>query len=259
MKVTAIVTPTLFAGDNLLGVIRTVLPRIPEKSILVVTSKVVALWENAVVPVPRNRAQKQALIKSECELYTEPTQSKYNVSLTIRDGMIGVDAGIDESNVSEGFVLLPADAFESAKKIWQFVREQYSVEEVGVIVTDSVSLPLKWGVVGRSIGHCGFEAVTSKIGEKDLFGREMTMTKIAVAEALASTAVFAMGEVAESTPLALVEEVPHILFQKQPPSAAELQGLYIDPQDDVYAPMLTKAPWKQGERNATHAKYKKNN
>lgn len=249
MKVTAIKTPTLYAGDNLLGVIATSLESLPEKSVLVVTSKVVALWENAVVDVPRNRKEKQALIKKESELYTDPSSSKYDISLTIRGGVIGVDAGIDESNVSEGFVLLPADAYESARKIWQFLREQYGVAEVGVVISDSMSLPLKWGVLGRCLGHCGFGAVKSRIGETDLFDRKMTMTKVAVAEALASAAVFEMGEVAESTPLCLIEDIPHIEFSSTPLSEEEKAALYIEPVDDVYAPMLTKAPWKKGERS----------
>lgn len=249
MKVTALRTPTLFAGDNLLGVIKTSVASLPERSVLVVTSKVVALWENAIAPTPRNRAEKHELIKKESEFYTEPTSSKYNLSLTIRGGAIGVDAGIDESNVSEGFVLLPSDPYESAKNIWQFIRAEYALSEVGVIITDSISLPLKWGVVGRSIGHCGFEAVASRIGEEDLFGRKMTMTKIAVAEALASAAVFTMGEVAESTPLCLIEDIPHITFLDTPPSKETQAELYIAPEDDVFAPMLTKAPWKKGERS----------
>lgn len=249
MKVTAIKTPTLYASDNLLGVIATSIDSLPEKSVLVVTSKVVALWENAVVAAPRNRKEKQALIKKECDRYTDPSSSKYDISLTIRGGVIGVDAGIDESNVAEGFVLLPKDAYASAEKIWQFLREQYQLEEVGVVISDSMSLPLKWGVLGRCIGHCGFNAVKSRIGETDLFNREMTMTKVAVAEALASAAVFEMGEVAESTPLCLIQDIPHIEFSDAPLSDEEKAALYIEPEDDVYAPMLTKAPWKKGERS----------
>ena len=254
MKVSAIKTPTLYAGDNLLGIIKTSVDSIPEKSVLVVTSKVVALWENAVVDALRRKENKSALVKAECERYTDPTSSQYELALSIRDGVIGVNAGIDESNVAEGYVLLPKDSYKSAKKIWNFIREEYGVKDVGVIITDSVSMPLKWGVLGRSIGHCGFEAVKSRIGEKDLFGREMQMCTVAVAEALASAAVFAMGEVDESTPLALVTDIPHISFKQEPPTDEEIASIFIEPEDDVFAPILMKAPWKQGERQARDAK-----
>ena len=248
MKVTAIKTPTLYAGDNLLGVLATSIDTIPEKSVLVVTSKVVALWENAVVDIPRTKENKLALVRAESERYTDPDSSQYELSLSIRDGVIGVNAGIDESNVEEGFVLLPKDSYQSAKNIWQFVRDEYGGKDVGVIITDSVSMPLKWGVLGRCIGHCGFDAVKSRIGESDLFGREMMLCTVAVAEALASAAVFEMGEVAESTPLALVTDIPHITFKDSPPTAEEIASIFIAPEDDVFAPMITKALWKKGER-----------
>lgn len=254
MKVTAIKTPTLYAGDNLLGIIKTSIDSVPEKSVVVVTSKVVALWENNVVDAPRSRKEKQTLIAAQCEQYTDPTSSQYDISLTIRDGCLGIDAGIDESNVAEGFVLLPEDAYESAQNIWQFIRKEYAVSEVGVVITDSMSLPLKWGVLGRCIGHCGFEAVQNRIGETDLFNRKMIMTKVATAEALASAAVFEMGEVDESTPLALITDISHITFVNHPPTNAEIQALHIHPEDDAYAPMITSAPWKQGERVARYAK-----
>ena len=83
--------------------------------------------------------------------------------LTVRDDVLGVNAGIDESNVAEGFVLLPENSYQSAAHIWQFLRKQYGLREVGVIITDSVSMPLRWGVVGRSLGHCGFKAIKEQL------------------------------------------------------------------------------------------------
>ena len=255
MKLTAVQTPTLSAGDDLLQVIAAAVPELPEQSVLVVTSKVVALWENATSVAVRSPEEKQRLINQESEWYTLPTSSNYAVSLTIRDGNLGVNAGIDESNVAEGFVLLPQDAYASAKRIWEFLRSHYGVAQVGVITTDSVSLPLKWGVVGRCIGHCGFKALKSRVGEEDLFKRKITMTQMAIAEGLASAAVFAMGEVAESTPLCLIESISHIEFQDRPPTTAEIAALRIDPADDVYAPLITTAPWKKGGRTS-HANKK---
>ena len=250
MKITAIRTPLITAHDNLLGIIATCVPRVPERSILVVTSKVVALWEGAVAPAPRTVAEKHALVAQESDFYIDPGSSQYGLSLTIRDSNLGVNAGIDESNVAEGFVLLPENAYDSAKNIWRFIREEYQVKEVGVIISDSMSLPLKWGVIGRSLGHCGFEGLRNEIGSKDLFGRTMQMTTVAVAEAVAAAAVFQMGEVAESTPLCLVEDVSTVAFQDRPPTKDELAALTIDRKDDVFAPLLATASWRKGGRSA---------
>ena len=250
MHVTAIKTPRLFVNDNLLGVISTTIPQsaLSERSVLVVTSKVVALWEGAVAEIPRTKEEKHKLIHSESQLYTKPTSSKYDLMLTVRDDVLGVNAGIDESNVAEGFVLLPENSYQSAAHIWQFLRKQYGLREVGVIITDSVSMPLRWGVVGRSLGHCGFKAIKSRIGEKDLFDREITMTQMAVSQALATAAVFEMGEVAESTPLCILTEIPHIEFQDAPPSKEEIDTYKIALEDDVYAPLLMNARWQKGQK-----------
>lgn len=252
MHVTPLKTPIITAGDDLLAHIAAALAQLQERSVLVVTSKVVALWERAVVENTSLPEQKAVLVRQQSEWYTEPTSSRYGVQLTIRDQMLGVNAGIDESNVASGFVLLPHDPFASATRIWQFLRKQYSLDEVGVIISDSMSLPLTWGVIGRSIAHCGFMALTNRIGEADLFGRPLKMTQMAVAQGLAAAAVVQMGEAAEATPLCLLEDIKHIQFTDHPPTDQERAALAIATADDVYAPLLLNAPWKPGERKKAH-------
>lgn len=246
MLVRAITTPRLTKGCDLFEVIRTALPSLEERSILVVTSKVVSLWENAVVDEPRDRAEKEAIIFSQAQQYTAPSVSKFSTILTISGNMLSVNAGVDESNVESGFLLLPQNPYASAQKIWHFLREHYNLKEIGVVITDSVSMPLLWGVVGRAIAYCGFEPLFNRIGEKDLYGREIKMTQMAISQGIAAAAVLEMGEVAESTPLCVVSDVKAITFRDQPPTQAEIDASVIDINDDVFAPLLKNAPWQKG-------------
>ena len=108
-----------------------------------------------------------------------------------------------------------------------------------------MSFPLKWGTIGTCLSHCGFATVNNMIGEKDLFGREMQMTQVNVAEALAVAAVLEMGEVAEAQPLCLITDATMTKFETEPPTPSEIRKLSIDIEDDMYAPLLTAVNWKR--------------
>lgn len=245
MKTTTLKTPLVHPYDDLLQVIANSIEKIPEKSVLAVTSKIVALSEGRVVAkTSDDKSEKHELVKKEAQYYSDPSLSKYDVILTIRDNILAVNAGVDESNVKDAYVLLPKNPFASARKIWQFLRDHYQVKEVGVVITDSISMPLKWGVVGRALAHCGFKALKNRIGDKDLFGRELKMTQMNIAEGVAATAVLEMGEGAESTPLCLIEEIGQIEFQERPPTEQELKDLRIQLEDDVYQPLLSAIDWQ---------------
>lgn len=244
MRVQALSTPTIHTGDTFWSILSDALPALPEKSVLVVTSKVLSLCEGNV----RSLAEweKHALVAEEAEWYTDPHSSKYDLMLTIKHNQLCVNAGIDESNADGQYVLWPQDPQRWANEIWLWLRQEFGVQEVGVLITDSKTTPFHWGVTGTALAHCGFSALASKIDRSDLFGRPLKMTQVNVAQALAAVGVFEMGEADESTPLALVEDIRDITFQLQPPSEEELRHLTIDIKDDVYAPVLLSADWKKG-------------
>jgi len=249
--VTPIKTEVVKPGDNLEDFLLASIKSLPEKSILVVTSKIVALCENRVVKKKLgNRWEKQNLVKREADFYLDPKASQYDLMLTIKDGTLAVNAGVDESNVDQAhYVLLPADSFASAQKIWQFCRQQFKVKELGVIISDSKTFPLKWGVIGTALAFCGFKGLKSQIGQPDIFGREMKMTQINVAEALAVAAVFNMGETNQTQPLAIISQLPAIVeFTDLPPLKQEIDGWLIEPADDVYAQLLMSVNWLKGGR-----------
>jgi coenzyme F420-0:L-glutamate ligase len=244
MQVKAIQTPIVKPGYDLFALIRDSLRSLEERTIVVVTSKVVALCEGNVELIKEGtHEEKHALAKKEAEAYIDESYSKYNMLIAIKHGVIAVDAGIDQSNTGKYYALLPKDPYQSAKKIWQFLRQEFGVKELGVIITDSRVQPLKWGVIGTAIGHCGFSALNSKIGAPDLFGRKMQMTNINVAEALAVAAVFEMGETNEAQPLAVITGADQVEFQQRAPYKKTIEKLKIALEDDVYGPMLSSAPW----------------
>lgn len=249
MQVTALKTKKVIAGDDLISIIEDSLATETdlnlEGSVLVVTSKIVAIAEGSVV---NEEIDKHDLVAEQADLYIDPHSSKYNVMLTIKDQIMAVNAGVDESNVADNFVLLPKDSYKSAAHVWQTLKQKYKLENFGVVICDSTSMPLKWGTVGRSLAHCGFEALNDMRGQKDLFGRELKMTQMNIAEGIAAAAVLEMGEGNESTPLAVVSDISHIDFVDHQPSGAEIKNLAIEIADDVYAPIITSAPWQKGKK-----------
>lgn len=249
MQVAAIQTSLVKADDDITKVITDSIDSIPERSILVVASKIVSTCENRFVAKKTGtREEKHALVKQEAELYTDPHSSKYDLMLTIKRNWLFVNAGIDESNANGQYLLWPKDPQKSVNEIWQFVRQHYGLKEVGVTLSDSSSFPLNWGVIGRAIAHCGFHPLRSYIGSEDLFGREMKMEQVNVAQSITAAAVLEMGEGAERSPLALVQTDSDIEFHDHVPTEQELAALHIDLADDAYAPILEKAEWQKGLR-----------
>jgi dihydrofolate synthase / folylpolyglutamate synthase len=266
MKVTALKTPMIGIGQELRPIINKAIRDkfengLPERSVLVITSKIIAYEQGRLVPTlaaqtgkevsrEEERALKHQLVRQEADYYLEPYSSKYDLMLTITNATLMINAGIDESNADEHYVLWPKNLYAEAEKIWQNLREDFSVKEVGVIIPDSRSVPLRWGVVGMSLASCGFQVLNDFVGDEDLFGREIKMVQVNAAEALATAAVFEMGEVAEQTPLALVTDSKMIRFMDRPLNKQELAELEIEIKDDMYGPLLTSVDWQKGKNNA---------
>lgn len=242
MKVTAVKTRLVKAfASSIEEIISESIDMINENSVIAISSKILSLCEGNVLPLAGNT--KDQLIEAEADSYIPKEESKYGVYLTIKDGLIAPSAGIDESNTNGYFVMWPKNSQESANRIWEFLRNRYKLQKVGVIITDSTTSPLRWGVTGRSIVHCGFKSLNSKIGEKDLFNKTLRQTRIDVSNGLAASAVICMGESNEQTPLAVIEDIPFVEFQDHVPTPEELADLKIDMKDDLYEPLINRAPW----------------
>lgn len=243
MKVTAVKTKLLEANKyTLTEVLSESIDTLAEGSVVAISSKIVSLCEGNVLSL--KDISKDDLIKKEADRFIPKEFSKYGVYLTIKNGMLIPSAGVDESNTNGYYAMWPKDPQKTANYCWEFLREKFGLKKIGAIITDSTTSPLKWGVTGRAIAHCGFASINSKIGEHDLFNKTLRQTRINVADGLAASAVLCMGESIEQTPVAIIEDVPFVRFQDRVPTPEELRFLRIEIKDDLYAPLLESAPWK---------------
>ena len=248
MTVTAIRTALIRPGSDLAAELAASLPLpLPDGCVLVVASKVVSIAEGRLTGQAGDRVALHDLVRAEAEWYLEPHVSRYDIMLTIKRNWMFVNAGIDLSNAAGQLAPWPSDPQRSANELWRRLREHAAGERrLGVILADSGGIPLNWGVVGRGIAHCGFQALRDYTGTPDLHGRKFTMEKTNLVQSIAAAAVLEMGEGAERTPVAVVEHVGRLQFQDREPTAAELSALRISLEEDAYAPILRAAPWQRG-------------
>jgi dihydrofolate synthase / folylpolyglutamate synthase len=230
---------------TLLELVDESLQQIGERTIVVIASKVVSLCEGGVVPV--GSIDKHALIAKYATYYLPPSTSRYDVSFTITEGQLMPSAGIDESNADGEYILWPRDAQRSANEVRAHLMKKYDLRELGVIITDSTTRPFQWGTTGIGVAYSGFAPLKSYIGTPDLFGRDFVFHKNNIMNGLAAAAVVLMGEGAEQTPLATIEDIPFVQFQPNDPNAKELADLVIAPEDDLYAPFFKGVEWIAGQ------------
>lgn len=230
MKIRAIRTSLFREGGSLPEFIAQHITRLPERSIVVVTSKIVALSEGRVFPCSNEQAFVR-LVKKESEW---AVKTKYTW-LTIKDNMVLASAGIDRSNANGKCVLLPTDSYASAVKIRKILMAKYGLRRFGVLITDSRLMPLREGIIGVALGYAGFRGIRDYRGQPDLFGRKLTMTRTNVADSLATAAVLAMGEGRERQPLAVIEDAP-VVFNNR----INRKELLIDPKEDIYRPFFKR-------------------
>ncbi len=232
MKIKALHTRVFKEGDNLIEFITSRVNKISEDTILVVTSKVVALAERRTVTIDHSiplDTFREKIIRAESQF---AIRTKYTW-LTIKDGMVMASAGIDESNADGKIVLLPVDSFKSALKIRQTLMKKYKLKNLGVLITDSRLLPLRAGVVGVALGYAGFRGVRDYRGTKDIFGRIMKVSRTDVADSLATAAVLLMGEGNECRPLAIIEDAPVVFTLR-----TNRKELLVDLKEDIYQPLF---------------------
>lgn len=226
--------------DDLWALLSASIKFLKEDSVVCVTSKIVAIAEGRCIK--SENITKDELAIKEADKYIPREQSPEGLIMhTIKNNLLVASAGVDESNGDGYFILWPEDPFESAKKIWEFLKEKHQVKNLGVIITDSRLIPLRRGVVGIAIGYYGFNPLKDYRGLKDIFGREFKMETSNIPDSLASAAVLEMGEGAESQPLVVIEDIQEIEFT---PNVTE--DLSIDEKEDMFYPFLSSVNWKVG-------------
>lgn len=247
MIVTPVKTHKITAADkDLFVVLDKYLPKkMVEKSVLAITSKIVSITEGRLVKM--DSVDKDELIKKESQFYLPRNQNPYNVSFTITRNILAATAGIDESNANGYYILWPKDPQNTANKVREYIKKRFKIKNVGVIITDSKTTPMRWGVTAIALAYSGFMPLKDYIGKEDLFGRKFQFEKTSVIDSLATAATVVMGEGSEQTPMAIISDVPFVEFQDRNPTIKELKEIEITIDIDIYGPFLKNAQWKKGK------------
>lgn len=190
--------------------------------VLVVAQKVVSKAENRYADLREIEPSAPAL-----ELAAEVDKDPRHVELIIREsnavlrhcpgvlivehklGYVMANAGIDASNIEHGaepgerVLLLPESPDTFADQLRRKIARLFGVN-VAVIVNDSVGRAWRNGTVGMALGAAGLPALHDRRGEKDLFGRTLEVTEVALADELASAASLVQGEGDEGQPVVLI-------------------------------------------------------
>jgi putative folate metabolism gamma-glutamate ligase len=252
MQIVPIKTHKITEKDtDIFNVLDTYINNLEDGSIVVVTSKIVSICEGSIRKIndSTEAVDKEELVKEESEYFIDKSENSYGMFLTITQNLLIPTAGIDESNGNGYFILWPKDAYRSANLIREHLVEKFGVQNIGVIITDSKTTPLRWGTTGVAIAHSGFEALKDYIGKPDLFDRQIRVTKSNIADGLAAGAVAVMGEGLEQTPLAVISDISNIKFTNHNATENEIKEFKISLDEDIYSPILKLAPWKKGKKN----------
>lgn len=226
MQVKPLKTKLFKEGDEIVPFILKHAPRIKNGSVLVLSSKIVSLSEGRTAPL----RERERLIKKE----SEKAKKTKMVWLTVNDGIVMANAGIDESNANGKLILLPKDSYTSAARIRTALKKKFKIKNLGVVIADSVVMPLRRGVLGVALGYAGFNGIKDYKGKKDLFGRKFKFASSNIADSLATAAMVTMGEGNERQPLAVIENAPVTFTEK-----VSKKEVSVSTKDDMFPPFLS--------------------
>lgn len=224
--------PEVRPGDDLAALIAKAMRRarlkLRARDVLVVAQKVVSKAEGRIVELSTLEPRAEAV-----RLATEVDKDPRLIELILREsnevlrtapgvivvehrlGLIMANAGIDQSNLRPGddhgyVLLLPEDPDASAAALHGALAARFGIDELGVIVNDSVGRAWRLGTVGLAIGVAGMTALWDLRGERDLFDRELLVSETGIADQVASAAQIVQGEGAEGTPVVRVRGLPEL-------------------------------------------------
>lgn len=178
-------------------------------------------------------------------------------------GFVGANAGIDHSNAEPPdaprdsgpwILLLPEDPDADAAKLRSALMTSYGLVAsnggdsssgsnsndsdtpdrvgIGVVISDSMGRPFRFGTVGTAIGVAGLPALVDCRGQTDLFDRPLEHTEIALADQIACAADMVAGQSDEA------RGVIHLRGLRWPapsPETATARALERPPERDLYA------------------------
>lgn len=219
-RVRGISTGIIAPGDNIVSVLIEALSKtndaILEGDIIIIAESALATAEGrlikleGVTPSPKATvlAEEFGMDPREVEVVLQESDSIIGgisgFLLCMKKGTLLPNAGVDASNAPPGYLVpLPRDPDASADMIRKEIFTRCHVH-TGVIVADSRTHAMRVGCSGVAIGCAGMPSVIDDRGRSDLFGRELLVTKRALADNIATAAELVMGEADECIPFAIV-------------------------------------------------------
>jgi coenzyme F420-0:L-glutamate ligase/coenzyme F420-1:gamma-L-glutamate ligase len=224
--------PEIGPGDDLAAILAGPLAALEPRAgdVLAVTQKVVSKAEGRVVAA--EGGDRAAWVERETRRVVA-RRGDLVISETAH-GFVCANAGVDASNVREGFLtLLPEDPDASAERLRASLAERLGVR-VAVVVTDTFGRPWRRGLVDVAIGCAGLPALVDLRGTADRLGRGLEATVVALADQVAAASGLVMAKAA-GVPAALVRGVA----AQAPPGPA--RDLVRPAEEDLFrtSPLLS--------------------
>lgn len=227
--------PEIVAGDDLAQLIGDALPVLESGDILAVTSKIVSKAEGRLV----------AALDREDAITAETVRVVATRGMTRivenRLGMVLAAAGVDSSNVPDGYVLLlPEDPDASALALATALRARFGVD-LGVLITDTLGRPWRQGQTDVAIGAAGIRVLDDLRGTTDSGGRRLDVTVAASADEIAGAADLVKGK-AGGLPVAVVRGLGHLVGPLGLPGAAAI----VRPASEDMFRLGSAEAWDEG-------------
>ena len=216
--------PDFDPGDDLAGAIVHALAEasisLQSGDVVVVAQKVVSKCENAyvdlaaVTPGPhalelsRSTGKDPRLVQAILQDSSEVLRARDGVLIVAnKAGHVMANAGIDASNLpnaaSQRVLRLPDDADRSARQIKEALDLAKGIS-VSVVINDSWGRAWRNGTTGHAVGVAGLPALWDRRGEPDMYGRQLKVTQIGIADEIAAAASLLMGAAGERQPVVIV-------------------------------------------------------
>ena len=181
--------------------------QIKKDDIIVVTHKIISKAEGQIILIsevtPSEFSKKSGKLvgKDPRQVEVILSESRRLVKMVkgliiseTQHGFVCANAGVDQSNVELGkLVLLPKRPDESAKKIQERILKE-TKNDVAVIISDTFGRPWREGQVDVAIGLAGIDPFVDYRGKTDQYGYNLKATVICVADELASAAELCMNK-----------------------------------------------------------------
>nr|WP_245635033.1 coenzyme F420-0:L-glutamate ligase [Marinobacterium profundum] len=243
--------PDIAPGDDLAALLLESIERaalsLQDGDILVIAHKVVSKAEGRITRladvVPGEKARQLGLELNKDPRKVEvilgessrvvraikrPGQLEGTLIAEHRLGFICANAAVDESNVGaeETVILLPEDPDRSAREICALL-ERASGVRLGVVITDTFGRPWRMGLVNVAVGLAKVPSQIDLVGERDAFGRELSVTVPALADELAAASGLLMSKDGKT---------PAILFRgiDWTPDNSSARDLVRPQQEDLF-------------------------